>query len=133
MESKNPNSGLEELIRLSKETSKMEQDLAKRDQKLAKEEQELAKKKQRIQSLTEFKVSVALGQLKQVATPGIIEEVNSLRHMRSTGDLRKLISDLASELENRTGNMSRSNSDMVSIGRSVKTLAILIELLFSIE
>ncbi len=133
MESKSPESGFEELVRLSKETSKMGQDFAEKEQERAKKEQKLAERKQKIQSLTEIKVSVALEQLKPVATPGIIEEVSSLRHMRSTGDLRKLISDLATELENSAGNMSGSNPDMVSIERSVKTLAILIELLFSIE
>jgi len=130
MESKSPESGFEELVRLSKETSKMGQDFANKEQERAKKEQKLAERKQKIQSLTEIKVSVALEQLKPVATPGIIEEVSSLRHMRSTGDLRKLISDLATELENSAGSMSGSNPD---IERSVKTLAILIELLFSIE
>ena len=130
MESKSPESGFEELVRLSKETSKMGQDFANKEQERAKKEQKLAERKQKIQGLTEIKVSVALEQLKPVATPGIIEEVSSLRHMRSTGDLRKLISDLATELENSAGNMSGSNPD---IERSVKTLAILIELLFSIE
>lgn len=133
MESKSPESGFEELIRLSKETGKIEEAFARKEQELAKREQERAEKKQTIQSLSEIKISVALEQLKPLATPEIIEKVDSLRHMRGTGALRTLISDMATELETGIHGMTGSNPDMLVIERSVKTLAILIELLFSLE
>ena len=41
MESKSPESGFEELVRLSKETSKMGQDFASKEQERAKKEQKL--------------------------------------------------------------------------------------------
>ena len=71
--------------------------------------------------------------MKSIATPEIIEEVSLLRHKQGTGDLRKVITDLVTELEKDTNNTGASNLDMASIERSVKTLAILIELLFSLE
>ncbi|MFC2002212.1 hypothetical protein ACFLUZ_06940 [Chloroflexota bacterium] len=131
MESESPESGFDELVRLSKEMNKVEEGLAKREEERARREQELAEKKEIIQSLTEIKVSVALEQLKSVATPAIIEKIDSLRHMRNTEELRDLISDLTTELEKCVGSMSGSNPDMVPFERSVKTLTILIELLFS--
>jgi len=126
MEAKPPESGFEELLRLSQKTSKVEQGITRK-------EQELAKRKQVVQGLREIKVSVALEQLKLFATPEIIEAVSSQRQKRSTEDLRKLILDLTSELEKSVSSKSGQNLDIVSAESSVKTLAILIELLFSLE
>ena len=125
MESKPPENGFEELLRLSQETSKVEQGITRK-------EQELAKRKQVVQGLREIKVSVALEQLKLFATPEIIEAVNSQRQKRSTEDLRKLILDLTSELEKSVSSKSGQNLDIISASSSVKALAILIELLFSL-
>lgn len=133
MESDSPESGIEELLRLSKQTSKMQQDLARKEQERIKREQELAEKKQVVRGLKEIKVSVALGQLEPVATPEIIEAVSSLKHQQGSGNLRNLILDLVTELEKDADGISSSNTDMASIERSAKTLAILIELLFSVE
>ena len=126
MESKPPEDGFEELLRLSRETSKVEQNLSRK-------EQDRVQKTQVVHGLREIKVSVALEQLKLFASPEIIEAVNSQKNKRSTGDLRNLILDLASELETIFSGGAGSNPDMVSTGRNVKTLVILIELLFSLE
>jgi len=133
MESESPESGIEELLRLSKQTSKMQQDLARKEQERIKRERELADKKQVVHGLKEIKVSVALEQLEPVATPEIIEAVSSLKHQQGSGDLRNLILDLVTELEKDVDGIAGSNPGMVTIERSAKTLAILIELLFSVE
>ena len=130
MESTSPENGLEELLRLSKKFTKSEQEHTKKEQDHAERRQ----KAQGVQQgLAEIKVSVAVEQLKLVAAPEIIEEVSSLRLKRGAGDLRILISNLAANLERHVDSASSSNADMVQIERSVKTLAILIELLFSLE
>ena len=130
MESKSNDSGLEELLRLSKEITKV-------DQERTKAERERTEQRQKVnalqQGLIELKASVALEQLKSVATPEVIKEVSSLKHKQKTDGLRKLILNLSAELEGWVDNMSGPRPDKVSIRRSVKTLAILIELLFSIE
>ena len=130
MESKSDDSGLEELLRLSKEITKV-------DQERTKAERERTEQRQKVnalqQGLIELKASVALEQLKSIATPEVIKEVSSLKHKQKTDGLRKLILNLSAELEGWVDNMSGSRPDKVSIRRSVKTLAILIELLFSIE
>ena len=133
MESDSTESGIEELLRLSKQTSKMGQALARKEQERIKRDQELAEKKQVVHGLKEIKVSVALEQLELVATPEIIEAVSLLKHQQGSGDLRKQILDLVTELEKGVDGIANSNPDMVSIERSAKTLAILIELLFSVE
>lgn len=133
MDSESPESGMEELLRLSKQTTKMQQDLVRKEKERIKREQELVEKKQVVRGLKEIKVSVALGQLGPVATPEIIEAVSSLNHQQGSGNLRELILDLVAELERGVDGIAGSEPNMVSIERSVKTLAILIELLFSVE
>ncbi len=130
MESKSTESGLEELRRLSKEITKVDRERTKTEQDRAEQRQQVRELQQ---GLIELKASVALEQLKPIATPEIIEEISSLKHKQTTGDLRKVILDLSAKLEKWVDNTSDSKQDMDSIKRSVKTLAILIELLFSIE
>ena len=130
MEDTSPENGFEELRRLSREIDKTEQERAEKEQKSAEKRQVI----QGLQKgLKEIKVSVASEQLRSVATPDILERVNSLNNQRSNEDLRKIISDLSADLEKCAGGISNSNPDMLSIERSAKTLAILIELLFSLE
>jgi len=130
MESKSTESGLEELRRLSKEITKVDRERTKTEQDRAEQRQKVRELQQ---GLIELKASVALEQLKPIATSEIIEEISSLKHKQTTADLRKVILDLSAKLEKWVDNTSDSKQDMDSIKRSVKTLAILIELLFSIE
>ena len=130
MKPKPPESGLDELIRLSKETARKKQELAER-------EQQRTKQRQKVQGVLEglkaIKVSIAVEQLKLVSTPEIIKEISSLTHKQGTEDLRKLMSRLTDDLEKRIRSVATSNPDMVPIERSIKTLAILLELYFSLR
>ena len=130
MKSESPESGFNELMRLSRQTANEAQELTKKEQQRAEQRQIVQGV---LQGLKEINVSVAIEQLKSVATPRIIEEISSLTHKQDTEDLRKLISDLVHDLEKRIGGISASNPDMVPIERSVKTLAILIELFLSLK
>ena len=130
MKPESPESGFNELMRLSRQTANEAQELTKKEQQRAEQRQIVQGV---LQGLKEINVSVAIDQLKSVATPGIIEEISSLTHKQDTEDLRKLISDLVHDLEKRIGGISASNPDMVPLERSVKTLAILIELFLSLK
>lgn len=125
-EMKNSESGLEELLRLSRETSKA-------GQKLARREQQHSEKTQVVRGLREIKVSVALDQLKLFAKPGITEQVRSLKNKKTNEDLRRLILDLTSELERSVTSTSAPTVKASLFERQVKTLAVLVELLFSLE
>ena len=130
MESESPESGFEELMRLSQQFTRQGQERTAREKQRA----EQGKKAQGVlQGLKELNVSMAIEQLKLVATPDIIEEVNSLKRKQGTGDLRKLISNLTDDLENRIGIISASNPDMTPLERSMKTLNILLDLFFSLQ
>ncbi len=130
MESEPPESGFEELMRLSQQFTRQGQERTAREKQRA----EQGKKVQGVlQGLKELNVSMAIEQLKLVATPDIIEEVNSLKRKQGTGDLRKLISNLTDDLENRIGIVSASNPDMTPLERSMKTLNILLALFFPLQ
>ena len=130
MESEPPESGFEELMRLSQQFTRQGQERTAREKQRA----EQGKKVQGVlQGLKELNVSMAIEQLKLVATPDIIEEVSSLKRKQGTGDLRKLISNLTDDPENRIGIVSASNPDMAPLERSMKTLNILLDLFFSLQ
>ena len=130
MESKSPENGFDELARLSQQFKKHEHESVQR-------EKQRAEQRKKVQSvlggLRELTVSMAVEQLKSVATPQIIEQANSLKSKPGTAALRKLISNLTNDLEKSIGIITNANPSVQSIERSIKTLTILIELLFSLE
>ena len=129
MEDESNESGLDELMRLSQQFTKQQEE--REDRERQREEQ--GKKVQGVlQGLRELKLSMALEQLKAVATPEIIEEVDAMRHKGSNEELRKVISGLADELENRLSTLSTSNRDAVPLVNPMRTLSILMDLYFSL-
>jgi hypothetical protein len=130
MESESPEDGFEELMRLSQQFKKQDEEHTKREQQRA----EQSKKVQDVLGgLKGLNVSMAVEQLKLVAAPEIIEQVNSLKSKTGTEELRKLISNLTDDLEKSIGVISAANPDMKSLESSMKTLTILIELFFSLQ
>ena len=129
MKSESPESGFNELMRLSRQTANEAQELTKKEQQRAEQRQIVQGV---LQGLRDIKVSIAVEQLRLVATPEIIEETSSLTRKQGAEDLRKLISNLTGDMEKHLRSVSTSNPDMVPIEHSVKILAILIELYFSL-
>ncbi|MFC2067229.1 hypothetical protein ACFLUO_09345 [Chloroflexota bacterium] len=130
MESESPESGMEELMRLSQQFTRQEQEHTQREQQKAAQRE---KTQGVLEGLIKLKVSTAVEQLKLVATPEIIEEINSLKGKSATEDLRKLISSLADDLENHISVISISNPDMAPLEHSMKRLSILMDLFFSLQ
>jgi len=130
MKSKSSESGLDELMRLSRQTANEAKELDRKEQQRVEQRQVV---QGALKDLREISITVTVEQLKQVATPEIIEEVVSLKYQQGTKDLRRLISRLANDLERRIDKVSASNPDMVPIKRLAKTLVILLELLFSLQ
>ncbi len=130
MESESSESGLEELLRMSQQFKKQEQEQSQRELQRA----EQRKKVQGVLvGLKGLNVSMAVEQLKLVATPEIIEQVNSLKGKSGTEELRKLISKLAEDLEKRISIISAANPDVKPIDSSMKSLTILMDLFFSLQ
>jgi hypothetical protein len=119
-------SGLDELMRLSR---KFTQQKAENEEK---EKQRIAQGKKVqgvLHGLQDLNISMALTQLKTVAKPDIIKQVNALRSSGRTEDLRKLISSLADDMERLIG-ADRKNEPLAN---QMRTLNILLDLYFSLH
>ena len=68
-----------------------------------------------------------------VTVQEIIDEVTSQTEKHDNRGLRKLIVNLAHDLEKRVDNPALYSQEEAPLENQVKTLAILIELLFSLE
>ena len=130
MEIEPPENGMDELLRLSQGLTRKTEDAAKHE---ARGKREAAEKRRAMLGLRGITFAMALEQLKIVsAEDDIVARVSSYQAREGTADLRKLVTGLMSELESVAGKMSRSNPELTSVERSIKTLSILIDLLFSL-
>jgi hypothetical protein len=123
-------SGMEELRRLSRQTA----NAGKKMQEEQKQKAEYEKNMQGVVAgLRGISFSVALNQLKTIVKPDIYEKVIAMQQQPDSKELRRLISDIARNLERETAKASKNNPEFETISNSSKTLAILISLLFSLQ
>jgi hypothetical protein len=130
METEPPESGFDELMRLSQQFTRQQEEHEEKERKRA----EQGKKVRGVlDGLRELNMSMAIEQLQSVATPEIIKEVNALRSKQGTDDLRKIISSLAEDLESRLRAISSTDPDDAPLVNSMRTLNILMDLYFSLQ
>jgi hypothetical protein len=121
--------GFDELMRLSQQFTRQEREHTE----MERQRREQGKKTQDVlQGLRGIKVSMALEQLKAIAPPEILAEVEALKVKKGSDDLRKAISALVDEMENRFYTLSSSNPEMAPLSDSMRTLSILLDLYFSL-
>jgi len=123
-------SGFDELMRLSQQFTRQQEE---HDEKERQREEQGKKVRGVLQGLKDLNVSMAIEQLKAVANPEIINKINALKTEEGTDDLRKMISDLADDLEKSIGAISASKTDTTPLVNSVRTLNILMDLYFSLH
>jgi len=123
-------SGFDELMRLSQQFTRQQEE---HDEKERQREEQGKKVRGVLQGLKDLNVSMAIEQLKTVANPEIINKINALKTEEGTDDLRKMISDLADDLEKSIGAISASKTDTTPLVNSVRTLNILMDLYFSLH
>jgi ribosomal protein L22 len=123
-------SGIDELMRLSRQFTRQQE----QHEAIEKQREAQGKKvKGVLQGLKDLNVSMAIQQLKTVARPDIIRQVNDLKNKTGTEDLRKMITVLADDLEKQIGAVSASKNEMTPLVNSMRTLSILIDLYFSLH
>jgi hypothetical protein len=121
-------SGIDELMRLSQQFTRQQEEREDREkQREAKEK----KVKGVLQGLADLNFSMAIEQLKAVAEPEVIKQVNALRGRGNTDELRKLMSYIADDLEDGLRAIAASKSDAAPLVNSMRTLNILMDLYFS--
>ena len=123
-------SGIDELMRLSRQFTRQQE----KHEAIEKQREAQGKKvKGVLQGLKDLNVSLAIQQLKMVARPDIIRQVNDLKSKTGTEDLRKMITALADDLEKQLGAVSASKTEMTPLINSMRTLSILMDLYFSLQ
>ncbi len=125
----NEEDGMDELLKLQQQFTKQQEE--HEDRKKLQEEQ--GKKAQGVlKGLKDLQFSMTIEQLKPVATPEIIKEVNALKNQPDTEDLRKMISRLCDDMEHELENIAATNPEAKSTVDSMRVLNILMDLYFSL-
>jgi hypothetical protein len=123
-------SGIEELLRLSRQFTRQQ---AERDQREKERQAQGKKVKGVLQGLKELNLSMAITQLKTVARPEIVKQVSALKSQESTDALRKMISNIADDLEDRLRALPAPKTDTAPLVNAMRTLNILMDLYFSLQ
>jgi hypothetical protein len=126
----NEESGIDELMRLSRQFTRQQEE---HDQRERQRQAQGKKVKGVLQGLKELNLTMAITQLKAVARPEIVRQVSALKTQESTDALRKLISNIADDLENRLRALPASKTETASLCNAMRTLNILMDLYFSLH
>ena len=123
-------SGIDELMRLSRQFTRQQEEHNARE----KQRQAQGKKVRGVlQGLKELNLDMAITQLKPVARPEIVRQVGALKTQESTDALRKLISNIADDLEDRLRALPAPKTETASLCNAMRTLNILMDLYFSLH
>jgi hypothetical protein len=123
-------SGLDELLALSRKFSKQKEDSEKQERQRIEQGKKV---KGVLQGLQELNLSMALTQLKTVAKPEVIQRVTALRTKPGTEDLRKMITNMTDEIERQLGKVNAPKAETAPLANTVRTLSILLDLYFSLR
>lgn len=122
-------SGLDELMRLSRKFTKQQEEHDKQERQRAEQGKKV---KGVLQGLKDLNLTMALNQLKTVAKPEIIRQVTALKTGGNTDSLRKVITTLIDDVEKQVGMVSGSKAEIAALVNSMRTLSILMDLYFSL-
>lgn len=123
-------SGIDELMRLSRQFTRQQEEHDQRE----KQRQAQGKKVRGVlQGLKELNLDMAVRQLKTCASPEIVKQVNTLKIQENTEALRKMISDIADDLENKLRSLPAPKTETAPLVNAMRTLNILMDLYFSLQ
>jgi len=123
-------SGIDELLRLSGKFKKQQEDHEKQERQRIEQGKKV---KGVLQGLQNLNLQMALEQLKTVANPEIIRQVTTLSNGTGTEGLRKMITNLADDIERQLGTLNPARTDTAPLANSMRTLNILLDLYFSLN
>jgi hypothetical protein len=126
---KEEDSGLDELLALSRKFTKQKEDNEKQERRRIEQGKKV---KGVLQGLQELNLNMALTQLKTVAKPDLIQKITALRNKPGTDELRKIITKLVDDTEKQVNTLN-PKSDTAPLANSVRTLSILLDLYFSLS
>lgn len=121
--------GMDELLKLQQQFTRQQEE---HDDRKRQQEEQGKKAQGVLKGLKDLQFSMTIEQLKSIATPEIIEEVNSLKNRPDTGDLRKMISRLCDDMEHELESIAAANPEAKPTVDSMRVLNILMDLYFSL-
>ena len=122
-------SGLDELLALSRKFTKQKEDNEKQERQRIEQGKKV---KGVLQGLQDLNLQMALGQLKAVAKPELIQQVAALKTSANTESLRKIITKLVDDVERQVSALT-PKSETTAIVNQMRTLSILLDLYFSLN
>ncbi|HEY96832.1 MAG TPA: hypothetical protein G4O16_01465 [Dehalococcoidia bacterium] len=121
--------GMDELLKLQQQFTRQQEEHDERK----KQQEEQGKKAQGVlKGLKDLQFSMTIEQLKPVASPEIIKEVNALKNKPDNEDLRKMISRLCDDMEHELETIAAANPEAKPTVDSMRVLNILMDLYFSL-
>ena len=123
-------SGLDELMRLQQQFTRQQEEHDDRK----KQQEEQGKKAQGVlRGLKDLQFEMTIQQLQSIASPETIAEVDALKNKPDTEDLRRMISGMADDIENRLEAIANTDPGNKSLVDSMRVLNILMDLYFSLK
>lgn len=122
--------GMDELLKLQQQFTRQQED---HDDRKRQQEEQGKKAQGVLKGLKDLQFSMTIEQLKSIATPEIIEEVNALKNRPNTDDLRKMISKLGDDMEHELESIAAANPEAKPTVDSMRVLNILMDLYFSLQ
>jgi hypothetical protein len=123
-------SGLDELLALSRKFTKQQEDRTKQERQRVEQGKKV---KGVLQGLQTLNLNMALDQLKPVAKPEIYRQVTAMKSGQSAESLRKIITNLIDDIENQLSRTSGSKAEIAQLVNATRTLSILLDLHFSLH
>ena len=122
-------SGLDELLALSRKFTKQKEDNEKQERHRIEQGKKV---KGVLDGLKDLNLNMALTQLKPVAKPEIIQKVTALKTNPNPESLRKVLTQLIDDIEKQVSLLSPSKPDTAHLINSMRTMSILLDLYFSL-
>jgi len=121
--------GMDELLKLQQQFTRQQEEHEDR-QKLREEQ---GRKAQGVlHGLRDLQFTMTLDQLNPVASKETIKQVNALKNNPDTGELRKIITTLAEDIEIQLETMASADPEVKPLEDSMRVLSILMDLYFSL-
>ncbi|MGD9143724.1 MAG: hypothetical protein PVG61_07755 [Dehalococcoidia bacterium] len=120
--------GMDELLKLQQKFTRQQEE--HEDRKRLQEEQD-RKARGVLDGLRGLQFSMTLDQLDPVASDEIISQVKALKNNPDTGELRKMITNLAEDIESQLEIMVNDDPGVKPLEDSMRVLSILMDLYFS--
>ena len=120
--------GMDELLKLQQKFTRQQEE--HEDRKRLQEEQD-RKARGVLDGLRGLQFSMTLDQLDSVASDEIISQVKALKNNPNTDELRKMITNLAEDIESQLEIMVNDDPGVKPLEDSMRVLSILMDLYFS--